>query len=304
MNEVSRSASLQVFHADRFTIPLPEGHRFPLATYPALRERVASEVPGVVLREPPGATDDQLTLAHTPGYVNKVTTGQLSADEQRRMGFPWSPELVERARRSAGGTLAAARAALTDGIAASLAGGTHHAFADRGEGFCVFNDVGITARTLQGEGLVGRVLVVDCDVHQGNGTAAMFAGDDSVFTLDLYAERNFPFTKEPADLSAALPDKTGDGEYLKTLDQLLTEALNRSSPDLIIYLAGADPYHADRLGRLSLTQEGLAARDRLVIGRCKQQRAPVAITMAGGYGRRLEDTVEIHLRTIQIAAAA
>jgi acetoin utilization deacetylase AcuC-like enzyme len=294
---------MKVFHADRFTIPLPEGHRFPLATYPLLRQRVSTDVPGVDLAEPEGTTDLELEQAHTRHYVRQVTSGDLAPEAQRRMGFPWSPELVERARRSAGATLAASRAALEDGISASLAGGTHHAFAERGEGFCVFNDVGVTARTLQAAGLVRRVLVIDLDVHQGNGTAAMFAGDDSVFTLDVYAERNYPFTKQPPDLAAPLADRTGDAEYLAVLEPLLTQGFTRCHPDLVIYLAGADPYQGDRLGRLSLTQDGLAARDGLVLQACRSRQVPVAITMAGGYGRRLEDTVDIHLRTIQTAAS-
>lgn len=209
--------------------------------------------------------------------------------------------MVERSRRSAGATLAACRAALVDGVAANLAGGTHHAHRDRGEGFCVFNDAAVAARAMQAEGRARRILVVDCDVHQGNGTATILEGDDSVFTLSLHGARNFPFTKAASDLDVELPDGCGDEAYLAQLDWALATAFDSARPDLVIYLAGADPYADDRFGRLGLSFAGLEERDRRVLGRCHESDTPVAIAMAGGYARRVEDTVRIHRTTILLA---
>jgi acetoin utilization deacetylase AcuC-like enzyme len=269
-----------------------------MAKYRRLRERVEAELPQVTLIVPHGASDDELLRVHTPDYLRRVTTGALSADDQRRIGFPWSPGMVERSRRSAGATLAACRAALADGAAANLAGGTHHAFQDRGEGYCVFNDAAVSARTLLAEGAVRRTLVIDCDVHQGNGTAAIFAGDPAVFTFDIFGAKNFPFTKMPTDLGVALDDGSGDEPYLAALEPGLAQAFEQARPDLAIYLAGADPFHDDRLGRLALTFDGLARRDAMVFDACRQRGVPVAVTMAGGYARQLEDTVSIHVATI------
>jgi acetoin utilization deacetylase AcuC-like enzyme len=226
----------------------------------------------------------------------------LSEREQKAIGFPWSPLMVERSRRSAGATIAACRAAIERGAAVNLAGGTHHAYADRGEGFCVFNDAAIAARLVQAERRVARVAIVDLDVHQGNGTAAILAGDDSVFTLSLHAEHNFPFKKERSDLDVPLPDDTGDDAYLSALHGALDELARRFSPQLIIYLAGADPHEGDRLGRLKLTFDGMAARDRTVFAFARRLGVPVAVAMAGGYGKNIQDTVAIHLQTIAIAA--
>jgi len=231
-----------------------------------------------------------------------VVTGGLSDREQRAIGFPWTPQMVERSRRTSGATIAAARAALCDGTAANLAGGTHHAFRDRGEGFCVFNDSAIAARTLQAEGAVERVVIFDCDVHQGNGTAAIFRGDPSVFTFSIHGANNFPFTKEPGDLDIELADGTGDREYLDALERGLATALEWAGADLAIYLAGADPYLDDRLGRLALTKQGLLSRDRMVFEACECAGVPVAVTMAGGYARDIADTVEIQFNTIETAA--
>jgi acetoin utilization deacetylase AcuC-like enzyme len=226
----------------------------------------------------------------------------LSAEEQRRIGFPWSPQMVERSRRSSGATLAAARAALDDGVGVNLAGGTHHAFRARGEGYCVFNDSAIAALALQGQGRIRRAVILDCDVHQGNGTAAILAGDPTVFTFSIHGANNFPFDKEASDLDIELPDATGDSVYLDALEKGVCRALSASQPDLAIYLAGADPFEGDRLGRLNLTKPGLAARDRLVFELCRGAGVPVAVAMAGGYARNVEDTVDIHFATVAAAA--
>jgi acetoin utilization deacetylase AcuC-like enzyme len=253
------------------------------------------------LHLPPAADDNTLSLAHCPQYIQRVSQGLLSADEQRAIGFPWTPAMVERSRRSAGATLAAARAALRDGVAANLAGGTHHAHYDRGEGFCVFNDAAVTARALQAAGLVRRVAIIDCDVHQGNGTAHILGRDPSVFTCSLHGARNFPFDKAQSHLDIELPDETGDTSYLAALDQALTQAIAAGPYDLCIYLAGADPYMDDRLGRLSLTKAGLLARDRQVLETFRKRHIPVVLAMAGGYARPIEDTVDIHAATIRLA---
>lgn len=218
------------------------------------------------------------------------------------MGFPWSPGLVERSRRSVGGTLGAGRAALEDGVGVNLSGGTHHAFADRGEGFCVFNDVAVATRVIQREGLAGRIAVLDLDVHQGNGTAAIFRGDPSAFTLSVHGANNFPFRKEASDLDLELPDGSGDEAFLAAAKRGVEEALERSGADLAFYLAGADPFHGDRLGRLAMTKGGLEDRDHLVFRLCSQAGVPVAVVMGGGYAPFVEDTVDIHFNTVRIAS--
>ena len=285
-------------------LPLPEGHKFPMAKYSGLRERILAE--GIVgpgdLHEAPAAEWDDLRLVHTPAYVDAVAAGTLPRDVQRRIGFPWSPAMVERSRRSVGATIAAAHAALDEGVAANLAGGTHHGFADRGEGFCVFNDVAVAARVLQRDGDARRIAIVDLDVHQGNGTAAIFAGDESVFTFSMHGEKNFPFRKEVSDLDVALPDDTGDAKYLELLRHHLDDVLNRHQPDFVFYLAGADPYEGDRLGRLKLTIEGLRRRDELFFAACHQRRLPVAVTMGGGYANDVCAIITIHTNTIRAAA--
>ncbi|MEO7402071.1 MAG: histone deacetylase, partial [Burkholderiales bacterium] len=248
------------------------------------------------------ATDAQLALAHDIDYVQRVEAGSLSRAEQQAIGFPWSPQMVERSRRSTGATIAACRSALVAGTAANLAGGTHHAFRDRGEGFCVFNDSAVAARVLQAEGASERVLIVDCDVHQGNGTAAIFRDDTSVFTFSIHGANNYPFAKETSDLDVELADEADDVAYLTAMRTGLATAVARAKPDLVIYLAGADPYHDDRLGRLALTKQGLLARDQHVFGLCADAGLPVAVAMAGGYARDIEDTVDIHFATIETAA--
>ncbi len=285
----------------RYEIPLPTGHRFPIAKYALLRDRIVGEAIADAVHDPPAAALADLALVHTTGWVDRVAGGGLSPLEERRIGFPWSPALVERSLRAVGGTLEASRAALQRGMAMNLAGGTHHAFPDHGEGFCVFNDVAVAIRVLQRDGAVRRVAIIDLDVHQGNGTHAIFAGDDSVFTFSMHGGRNYPFHKVAGDLDIELADGTGDEEYLASLATALPHVLARARPDLVVYLAGADPHEGDRLGRLALTFDGLAARDHAVLATCREVGIPVAITIAGGYGTDIASTVEVHARTARIA---
>ncbi|MFV0662890.1 histone deacetylase [Denitromonas sp.] len=295
---------MHLFYADHFVLPLPPGHRFPMEKYSRLRERLmaSGEFDLADFRVPDAADDTALLRAHSPGYLQRVITGQLSAAEQRRIGFPWSPEMVERSRRSAGATLAACRSALTLGCAANMAGGTHHAYRDFGSGFCVFNDAAVAALAMRAEGRVARVAIIDCDVHQGDGTAAILAGTPEVFTLSLHGDKNFPFRKTVSDQDVALPDGTGDADYLAALAPALDALVTRFRPELVIYLAGADPFEGDRLGRLALTFDGLARRDEMVLSTCRDRRIPVAIAMAGGYGHDIDDTVAIHATTLLTAA--
>jgi acetoin utilization deacetylase AcuC-like enzyme len=295
--------AMALYYSDVFVLPLPSHHRFPMGKYARLRDRLlaSGEFAPDEFVVPAGASDAEITRAHCPRYLQRVARGELDAAEQRAIGFPWSERMVERSRRSAGATLAAAREAMTRGWSANLAGGTHHAFRDRGEGFCVFNDAAIAARAMQVEAGLQRIAVIDCDVHQGNGTASIFAGDDAVFTFSIHGARNFPFAKETSDLDIELADGTGDDEYLWHLERGLDEALERSRPQLAIYLAGADPYEDDRLGRLKLTKPGLARRDAHVLGTLRARGIPVAIAMAGGYARDIDDSVEIHANTILTA---
>lgn len=310
---------MHAFYSDHFVLPLPPGHRFPMAKYALLRAQIERELPPVRLAEAPAASDGELALAHHPVYVAALARGTLSETAQREIGFPWSPALVVRARRSVGATLAAARVALREGVAANLAGGTHHAYADKGGGYCVFNDVAVAARLMQAEWGRGgaspigvapagrgplRVAVIDLDLHQGNGTARIFQHDPSVFTLSLHGERNFPFRKERSDLDVALPDGCGDADYAAALTRALTELAQRFAPQLVFYLAGADPFQGDRLGRLKLSFEGRLARDRQVFDWCRQRRVPLALVMAGGYGLKIEDTVQIQLATFREALAS
>src|ERR687897_635967 len=256
---------MKVFYSDHFVLPLPEDHRFPMVKYSMLRERVARDGicgPGE-LSTPRAVTDQEILRAHDPDYLRRVVSGTLTQKEMRRIGFPWSKKMVERSRRASGGTLSACLAALEDGFAANLAGGTHHAFSDRGEGYCVFNDSAIAARAVQAAGLLERVVVIDTDVHQGNGTAAILTGDPTVFTFSIHGAKNFPFNKEESDLDAPLPDGAGDTEFLATLERGLQAALDAADADLAI---------------------------------------PVAVTMAGGYAREVQDTVDVHFQSIRRAA--
>lgn len=296
--------TVRCFYSDTFVLPLPEGHRFPMAKYSGVRAALLAN--GIVrpedLAEAPQASLDDLRRVHTADYVQAVVDGTLSRELQRRIGFPWSPGMAERARRSVGATIAASEAALRDGGSANLAGGTHHAFADRGEGYCVFNDVAVAIRRLQQTRGIRRAAVVDCDVHQGNGTAAIFDGDRDVFTCSLHGAKNYPFRKERSDLDVELEDGTTDEPYLDALAHSLDVVIAHEA-DVIFYLAGADPYEGDRLGRLKLTVAGLERRDRLVLERCRAAGLPVIVTMSGGYAPNVEDIVRIHTNTIRIAAS-
>ena len=305
---------MRAFHSDHFVLPLPPGHSFPMTKYRLLRDAAETTLPGIRVTEAPPASDGELALAHEPAWIAAVAGGTTTPAEQREIGFPWSERMVERARRSVGATIAAARTALFDGegVAANLAGGTHHAYAHKGSGYCVFNDVAVAARLMQAEWhrhrrQLLRVLVIELDVHQGNGTAAIFADDPTVFTLSLHGAKNFPFRKEASDLDVELPDGCGDDEYLAAMDQALVTAFARhteGAPGLAFYLAGADPHENDRLGRLKLTEAGLAERDRRVLKLLGERRIPVALSMAGGYGRDLDTTVAIQRRTLELALAA
>ena len=294
---------MRAFYSDHFVLSLPEGHKFPMAKYSRLRERILADgiVPPQDLHEAPLATIADLRLVHTTEYVDAVMTGTVAHEIQRRIGFPWSPQMVERSRRSVGATIAASYAALDEGVAANLAGGTHHAFADRGEGFCVFNDVAVAARVLQRDDHANRIAIVDLDVHQGNGTAAIFSGDASVFTFSMHGDKNYPFKKEVSDLDVPLADGTGDDEYLSLLQSHLPDVLNRHQPDFVFYLAGADPFEGDRLGRLKMTIDGLRRRDEIVMNACTKGRLPVAISMSGGYADDIDAIVTIHANTIRVA---
>ena len=294
---------MKVFYSDPFKVPLPPGHRFPIGKYRLLREWLsqAEFADKLSFEIPPPASDEDLLLAHLPTYLEKVKTGTLSEKEVRRIGLPWTSALVERARRSVGGTIAACQAALSQGVAVNLAGGTHHAFPDHGEGFCVFNDAAVAARVLQKDAQIVSVLIVDTDVHQGNGTAAVFSEDPSVFTLSIHGEKNFPFRKYPGDLDIGLPDGTGDVEFLSALEHGIQQALIRITPELVIYLAGADPFSGDRLGRLAVSKAGLAQRDELVFQVCKSERVPVAVVMAGGYAEPVKETVRIQFNSVRRA---
>ena len=295
---------LKTYYSDQFILPLPPDHRFPIDKYTRLRQTILEQ--GIVtaqdLRIPEPASLEQIGFAHHYDYIGRVFNGTLSKKEIRRIGFPWSPELVERSRRSVGGTIAACRTAFQDGIAINLAGGTHHAHADFGSGFCIFNDCAIAARTMQGEDRTSQVVILDCDVHQGDGTAAIFSSDPSIFTFSIHGARNFPFRKEHSDLDLAMEDDTGDEIYLKALEDGLERIFSHFNAGLVIYLAGADPFIDDRLGRLALSKVGLGKRDQLVIRYVKEAGLPLAIVMAGGYARDVNDTVDIHVNTVSLAS--
>lgn len=299
-------SALLAYYADHFVLPLPAGHRFPMEKYRRLRDGLATCYPDVRLAEAPRATDAALTLVHDRAYVEAVADGTLAPALLREIGFPWSKAMAERARYSVGATLAACTAAHAEGIAANLAGGTHHAEAGKGGGFCVFNDVAVAARVLQAQAQRDaplQVAIVDLDVHQGNGTAQIFRSDPSVFTLSLHGEHNFPFRKASSDLDVALPDGCGDDPYLAALDQALEAMAQRFSAEFVLYLAGADPHEGDRLGRLKLTFEGLAERDRRVFEWAWQRRIPLVVTMAGGYGREIDTTLQVQMNTFGAALA-
>jgi acetoin utilization deacetylase AcuC-like enzyme len=294
---------MKIFYTDTFPIPLPEKHSFPKDKYFLLRKRILEELGDqpVELRVPEPASDEAILRAHDPNYIRRLLNGELSDKEIRRVGLPWSPEIVQRTRYSVGGTIAACRAALEEGVAINLGGGTHHAFRDHGQGYCWLNDTAIAARAMQAEGLVRQVLIIDCDVHQGNGTAAILKDDATIFTFSIHGKNNFPYQKEKSDLDVELADGTDDAAYLAALDKGIIRSLENFSADLVIYLAGADPYQEDRFGRLALTKKGLAQRDRLVLRHCFEAGLPAAVTMAGGYARNLKDIVDINFQTIVAA---
>lgn len=291
---------MEIWSSARFAIPLPPEHRFPTAKYSMLRDEVVNRglVSRGAIREPERAGWDDLALVHTWRWLGVIRDGHLSDGEARRLGFPWSEGLRERSLRTAQATVEVARAALRDGAAASLAGGTHHAHADYGEGYCCFNDVALAIRMLQRDGVIRRAAVIDLDVHQGNGTARIFAGESDVFTFSIHGARNFPFHKAQSSLDVELDDGVGDSDYLACLARHLDAVLDRARPDLVFYLAGADPYAGDRLGRLALSIDGLARRDRAVLTCCQARALPVALVMAGGYAVDLSHLVTIHANSI------
>lgn len=292
---------MKAFYTDHFVLPLPAGHRFPMEKYSRLRDLV-SRLSGLELVEAPPATDTQILYAHDPSYLIKVIEGKLSPHEQKEIGFPWSEQMVERSRRSAGATIAAAKTALREGIAANLAGGTHHAYRDSGSGFCVFNDSAIAARTLQKEINQNlKIAVIDLDVHQGNGTASILQYDDSIFTLSIHGENNFPFKKEAGDLDVGLEDGCNDETYLQSLSESLDQLDARFKANCLIFLAGADPHEDDRLGRLKISKGGIRLRDEMVFQYALSRQLPIAFSMAGGYGKEIESTVDIHFQTIKTA---
>jgi acetoin utilization deacetylase AcuC-like enzyme len=296
-------ATVKAFYSDHFVLPLPAGHRFPMSKYRLLRDAVSVQS-NIELNEAPAATDTQILLAHSPRYLQAVIRGELSAKEQREIGFPWSLEMVERSRRSVGATLAACEAASVDGISVNLAGGTHHAYRDRGSGFCVFNDAAIAAKVLQRtSNPKTKIAIIDLDVHQGDGTAAIFQGDATIFTLSLHGARNYPFNKQQSSLDVPLPDGCQDEPYLEALAAALAQIKARFEPQFVLYLAGADPHESDRLGRLKLTKAGMGSRDLMVMQYAQSQRCPMAIMMAGGYSTDVNQIVDIHLQTVRLAAA-
>lgn len=296
---------MKVFFTDVYPLPLPAGHRFPVEKYALLRKALTASgrVAPEQLRLPDRARRTEILRAHCPVYYRRLLDGQLDEREMRRIGFPWSPGLVERTLRSAGATLQACRLALQEGVALCLSGGTHHAHYDRGEGYCILNDSAIAARSLIAENRLRRILILDCDVHQGNGTASILAGENRVFTFSIHGAKNFPFRKETSDQDIALADGTTDAQYLAALRPALETVFLQWQPQLVIYLAGADPLAGDRFGRMALTRQGLAERDRTVFSCCRKAGAAVAVTMAGGYARCIENTVAVHARTVAEAGA-
>jgi acetoin utilization deacetylase AcuC-like enzyme len=293
---------MHVFYTPRYYADIGEGHVFPIRKFELVRDRLLREgtLDGAEVIEPCPAPVSDVLLVHTEDYVTRLRAGALTERELRRLGLPWSKSLVRRSFLAAGGTIGAARRALVEGIGSNLAGGTHHAFTDRGEGFCVLNDVAIAIRVLRRERLIRRAAVVDCDVHQGNGTATIFEGDPDVFTFSMHGAKNYPLFKARSTLDLELADGTSDDEYLDILARYLPRVLSHR-PDVVFYLGGADPYAKDKLGRLSLTIRGLAARDELVLRACKGARLPVVTVMSGGYAEDINDTVEIHCNTIRAA---
>lgn len=297
---------MQLFYSDTFEIPLPQGHRFPMPKFRMLRDRLQQldALSGHRFHESPLAALEDIQRAHVQNYIEQVVSGTLSSAEQRRIGFPWSEAVVERARRACGATTAALAAALSDGGSIHLAGGTHHACRGHGEGYCVFNDVAVAAYQGHAMGSIRRALVVDLDVHQGNGTADIMTHEEWCYTFSMHGAKNYPFRKIPSDCDIELADGTGDEEYLTTLETALDYVCAAARPDVIFYTSGADAHHNDAIGRLSLTKEGLLERDKMVFARCRALGVPFVVTMAGGYGRDIQDTVDIHVATVCEAVCA
>ena len=293
---------MRIVYSDKYDLNLGD-HVFPSVKYKLTKQRLLADA---VARsedfvQPEPATDEDVALVHHREYIRKLKEGKLSHVEILRLEIPYSPELVRAVWLAAGGSILAGRVALEDGVAVNLGGGFHHAFPDHGEGFCVLHDVAIAIRRLQKDGLVRRAMTVDTDVHDGNGTAAIFAGDDSVFTLSIHQENNYPYPKPPSSLDINMADGAEDEEYLAALDEGLDAALERFTPDVLFYLAGADPYREDQLGGLKISLDGLERRDRMVYEKARAKKIPVAVTLAGGYARHVQDTVRIHTNTVRLA---
>lgn len=288
-----------------YQVELPTGHPFPITKFPLLKDRLLAEgiVDAADILQPEPLDRKTIELIHTPDYLDKLEFSSLSTAEQRRLGMPWSESLWLRSRLASGGTLLAARTALEHGLAANLAGGTHHAFADHGEGFCVLNDVAIAIAKLRAEGVLRRALIVDLDVHQGNGTAAIFDGDDAVFTFSMHGERNYPVTKMRSSLDVPLKNGAGDAEYLDSLRRHLPEAVASAAPEVAFYLAGVDVAAGDRYGKLALTEEGIRRRDRMVIQCVRDSGVPLVILLAGGYAPTRARTAELHAHAFREAVA-
>ena len=292
---------MQVFYTPRYYAEIGEGHIFPIRKFELVRNRLLAEgtLESSELIEPSPAPLDDVLLVHTEDYVTRLCNGSLTTKEIRRLGLPWSESLVRRSFYAVGGTLAAAGAALAEGYGSNLAGGTHHSFADRGEGFCVLNDVAIAIRAMRARNRIRRAAIVDCDVHQGNGTATIFAGDNETFTFSMHGANNYPLFKVQSTLDVELPDGTADDEYLKTLARHLP-AVFAHDPEIVFYLAGADPFAKDKLGKLSLSIDGLRERESYVLRECYEREVPIVTVMSGGYGTDINDTIEIHCNTIRM----
>jgi len=291
---------MRVFYTPRYYAEIGSGHIFPIRKFELVRDKLLTE--GTLhpheLEEPSPAEVDDVLLVHSQDYISRLCNGTLTNKELRRLGLPWSESLVRRSFYAVGGTISAAIHSLDEGYCSNLAGGTHHSFPDRGEGFCVLNDVAIAIRTLRSRGLIQRAAIVDCDVHQGNGTATIFENDEDTFTFSMHGANNYPLFKATSSLDLELPDGTGDHEYLQLLSDSLIHVF-KHQPDIVFYLAGADPFSGDKLGKLSLSIDGLRQRDELVLSVCYKREVPVTTVMSGGYGKELDDTLEIHCNTIR-----
>jgi acetoin utilization deacetylase AcuC-like enzyme len=294
----------KIFYSPYYYADIGEGHVFPIRKFEMVRDKLLAEatIAADEVTQPEPADVNDLKLVHTEDYITRLVNGELRPKEIRRLGLPWSRSLVRRSFHAISGTIEAAKFAIENQVASNLAGGTHHAYPDRGEGFCVLNDVAVAVRVLERDKRAERFLIIDCDVHQGNGTAFIFRNSPEVFTFSMHGAKNYPLFKESSTLDIELADKTGDMEFLATLEQALSRIMSHD-PDLIFYLAGADPYERDKLGRLGLTIEGLRQRDEMVLGMARSRGVPVVTTMSGGYAEEIADTVEIHCNTIRAVKA-